>query len=182
MRSNEGVTMKKSSEGTSLVEQAPQLGLNVVPMTPELRAFFGGPRNAGLLVSRVIPWSTAATAGLRVGDVIVRVGDRDLAKASELRESISVMHKGSRTTVSIIRRHEPRELTLEIRSTASELAASPAIANVVSDVVDRIRRGANIMDSSAPPRKKARSQELEQRIRQLESRVREIEGKGPVGV
>ena len=52
-----------------------RLGTQVMTMTEELRAYFGAPRTAGVLVSKVEPGSDGARAGVRVGDVITRVDD-----------------------------------------------------------------------------------------------------------
>lgn len=51
------------------------LGSRLVEMSPELRRHYGAPGDAGLLVAAVDPDGLAARAGLRVGDVVVRVCD-----------------------------------------------------------------------------------------------------------
>src|SRR5665647_908272 len=51
-----------------------RLGVMVVGLNPELRTFFGAPEDSGLLVAQVAPDSAAARAGIRVGDVITRLG------------------------------------------------------------------------------------------------------------
>ena len=50
-----------------------RLGVMVTGLTPELRTYFGTDKDRGVLVARVEERSAAATAGLRVGDVIVEV-------------------------------------------------------------------------------------------------------------
>src|SRR5262245_19487116 len=52
-----------------------RLGVMVMELTPELRAYFGAPRDSGLLIAQVVPDSAAARAGVRVGDVITRFGN-----------------------------------------------------------------------------------------------------------
>ena len=53
------------------------LGVRLIDITPELRAYFGAPRDAGVLVASVEPESPAAKSGLSVGDVIVKMdGER----------------------------------------------------------------------------------------------------------
>ena len=48
------------------------LGVQLMDITEELREFYGAPRDAGTLVSRVAEDSPAAAAGFEVGDVITR--------------------------------------------------------------------------------------------------------------
>src|SRR4051812_40154999 len=50
-----------------------RLGVMVMGLTPELRAYFGAPKDAGLLVARVQPKSPASRAGIQVGDVLTTV-------------------------------------------------------------------------------------------------------------
>lgn len=53
----------------------PRLGLHLQSLTPELREYFGSRDDAGMLVARVTDDSPAAQAGIKVGDVLVAIGD-----------------------------------------------------------------------------------------------------------
>jgi S1-C subfamily serine protease len=86
------------------------------PLPPPLVAKLGRP--TGLRVAQVVPGSPAATAGLRVGDVVVAVDGRPAATATELqrlmvedaigrRLEITVWRNGALVDVLAI----PRELT-----------------------------------------------------------------------
>ncbi|MHC5048880.1 MAG: PDZ domain-containing protein, partial [Planctomycetota bacterium] len=55
-----------------------ELGLAVEPLTPEAAKRFGLSADRGVLVTNVAPGSAAAAAGLRPGDVIVKVGTRSV--------------------------------------------------------------------------------------------------------
>ena len=48
-----------------------RIGVEVQPMTPELRGYFKAPADRGVLVVTVEEAAPAAAAGLRVGDVII---------------------------------------------------------------------------------------------------------------
>src|SRR4029077_19784150 len=50
------------------------LGIQLIEITPELRAHYGVARDAGVLVGGVEPDSPAAKAGIEVGDIITRDG------------------------------------------------------------------------------------------------------------
>jgi hypothetical protein len=49
------------------------LGVELLPLTPELRAHFGVPGDRGVMVARVLEDSPAARAGLQVGDVVTAI-------------------------------------------------------------------------------------------------------------
>lgn len=55
---------------------AHDLGIQVVDLTPELAAWLGSRRRRGVVLTRVEPGSPAASAGLRVGTVVSKVGKR----------------------------------------------------------------------------------------------------------
>ena len=71
------------------------LGVELTEMTPELRRHFGVPEESGVLVSRVVEGSPAARAGLAVGDIVSRVGDKAI--------------EGTWRLTTAIRAHEPGE-------------------------------------------------------------------------
>ena len=49
------------------------LGVELTPLTPELRAHFGVPADRGVMVARVQEDSPASRAGLRVGDIVTGI-------------------------------------------------------------------------------------------------------------
>jgi putative serine protease PepD len=63
--------------------------------------------SGGALVMRVSAGSPAASAGLRSGDVVVRVDDHDVADASDLVMALRSCEPGQRVTVHLRRGGEP---------------------------------------------------------------------------
>jgi len=55
------------------------VGISLTELTPELREFFGAPKDAGVLVSSVAENGPAAKAGVRVGDVITSANGKATA-------------------------------------------------------------------------------------------------------
>ncbi len=88
-----------------------RLGAQVTDMTEELRGFFGAPKDAGILVSKVTPDSPAAKAGVRVGDVIVEVGGKRVEHAWDVLSATAGKKKGDRVEVVIIRKKHRKALT-----------------------------------------------------------------------
>jgi len=62
----------------------PKLGVQLVQPTSELREHLGAPRDAGVLVGKVLAGTPAEDAGVRVGDVIVSVDGERVKDAGDL--------------------------------------------------------------------------------------------------
>lgn len=71
------VVLSKQGEGPGLLRShllgGGFLGVELMPLTPELRAHFGVPGDRGVMVARVLEDSPAARAGLQVGDVVTAI-------------------------------------------------------------------------------------------------------------
>jgi membrane-associated protease RseP (regulator of RpoE activity) len=92
------------------------LGVYSQDITPELREGLGYNGN-GVLIRSVVSASPADRAGLERGDVIVKVGMRDIRTPSELAEAVRANAAGRRVAVEIVRdgRRRVVEATLEER-------------------------------------------------------------------
>lgn len=88
-----------------------RIGVQVQPMTPELREFFEVPRDRGVLVVRVVDDSPAAKAGILVGDVITEAVGQPVERPFQL------VHR-----VATADRDEPFELELRRKGEVVKLA------------------------------------------------------------
>lgn len=70
---------------------APNLGLSLSPVTPQLTKRFGLKSGKGLVIVKVNNNSPAADAGLRPGDVIERVGQTSVTTAAQLRSTVNAI-------------------------------------------------------------------------------------------
>ena len=78
---------RRGGESTSGDNAA--LGMTVAPLTPDLAARNGAPKNAhGLVVQEVNPDGRAANAGLQSGDVIEQVNRQPVQSVDELRAAV----------------------------------------------------------------------------------------------
>lgn len=90
-----------------------RLGVMVMSLTPELRAYFGAPKGAGLLVAHVDANSAAARAGIRVGDVITKVGDNEVSDAMDIISTLSQtaqQNTASNVPIEVLRNHAAIDL------------------------------------------------------------------------
>lgn len=66
----------------------PRLGVQVIQPTAELRQHLGGSEDLGILVGKVFEGTAAEKAGVMVGDLIVAVGDDEIANAGDLTRAL----------------------------------------------------------------------------------------------
>lgn len=85
-------------------------GIVVEALCPQMSDFFGVPANRGVLVRTVEKGSPAAAAGLKAGDVIVKVNSDLIHDVAEWRRSMP--RKGGKVTLGIVR--DKREQTIEM--------------------------------------------------------------------
>jgi membrane-associated protease RseP (regulator of RpoE activity) len=93
-----------------------RLGVHATDMTEELRDHFGAPKEAGVLVQRVEPGTPAAKAGLRVGDVITRVGGEAVEGPSDVSRAISDKKNGELVPVAVVRGRRVLQLQAKLDS------------------------------------------------------------------
>jgi S1-C subfamily serine protease len=87
-----------------------RLGIQIRPMTSELREHLAAPKDVGVLVVRVDPGSPAARAGVRVGDVITRAGERPIAAPHSLIGAVARVPEGGRLQLCLLREREAHEV------------------------------------------------------------------------
>lgn len=93
----------------------PRLGLTFQEISGQLARYFKLPVEAGLLVSSVEDGGPADTAGLRAGDVILKVGGRDVRDAEALREEVLRAEGGRDLSVAVQRDGKTLELSVRPR-------------------------------------------------------------------
>lgn len=82
-------------------------GFGVVPLTREERRTISGAKVRG-----VLPGGPAAAAGLQRGDIVTRIGERRIHKASDVTAAIQLAKPGSSLTLAVTR--ENRSMTLDL--------------------------------------------------------------------
>ena len=90
------------------------LGVHVQGMTPELRVFFGAPKDEGVLVVSVEEDGPAAKAGLAVGDVVVAVDGDPVAATWDLVSAISPKKDGDEVQIDVFRKHRRQSLAVKV--------------------------------------------------------------------
>ncbi len=153
------------------------LGVRLLEITPELRAHFGAPRGAGVLVSDVEAGTPAAKAGLEVGDVITAVDGERVGWAGEVSRAVGRKKGGETVQIDVVRSRASRKLSVTIEERKGHERSID-----LGDLGDHLRRHAwemRDLDKAHPllgdfedlSRMRKRMEDLEKRMSELEKRL-----------
>ncbi|ARJ64559.1 trypsin [Magnetospirillum sp. ME-1] len=108
------------------------LGAALTPMSQRLGAQTGVPVGRGVFISGVTPNTPAATAGLRPGDVLLKVDGRPVRLPEEVSAIMVEMHAGRSVRLGVLRDGDVRNMTLVAGPAGLAAAAvqAPAIADM----------------------------------------------------
>jgi membrane-associated protease RseP (regulator of RpoE activity) len=165
------------------------LGVELVEITPELREHFGAPKEAGVLVARVLPDGPAAKAGVKVGDVITGVDGQAIGDDTDLRRkirdkkdkevaSLEILRNRARQTLKAeIQQKETSELDLaslgKLHGKAFKLEVDP---DRINRLVDRAMRDRRVLElNGGLERRRELEERLQQRTEALEQRLERLE-------
>ena len=87
------------------------LGVLIQDLTPDIAEAMRVEADGGAVISRVLPGSPAAEAGLKAGDVILSLDGKAVASSAELRNRIGLMAPGRKVELGVVRKG--RRLTVE---------------------------------------------------------------------
>jgi membrane-associated protease RseP (regulator of RpoE activity) len=179
------------------------LGVHLVRLTKELRAHFGAPENAGVMVSRVEENSPAAKAGIAVGDIIVAVDDEDMDAIWELQQIVGAKRDKEIAAVKIIRDKKQKTLKVTVAERkrpevdlgrffqwswpggkgrqfdfdVDTEALGEAIENLEKNLDNGLLEQKLKEHKNRLTEQKDREKELEKHLKELENRIKKLEKK-----
>lgn len=175
------------------------LGVEIVDLTPELRQHFGAPREVGVMVGRVEPGSPAARAGLKVADVVTRIGGEPVHDSWGFSGEVSSRQAREVLSLTLVRDGKERlvEATLEQRERdavdvgrwifppAPSIPGVPPVASAPGrtsfpEVGPALERLGRLLESDDLKGQIRATQlridaEVEKRMHELETRLKELE-------
>jgi F0F1-type ATP synthase membrane subunit b/b' len=132
-------------------------GIVVEPLSPQLCDFFGVPQNRGVLVRSVDKGSPGAMAGLKAGDVIVKVNNETIHDIADWRRTLR--SQGGKVSFSIVRDKKEQVIQISLPANTSEwrdmdgdgFGIDASMLAISSDQLDEIRRQAESAAKSVTP-------------------------------
>ncbi|NAW65666.1 Do family serine endopeptidase [Photobacterium halotolerans] len=91
------------------------LGVQGGELTSELAEAFGYETNHGAFVNQVMPGSAAEKAGLKAGDIIVSVNDKEIRTFSELRAKIATLGAGKDVDLGVLRDGKEKNFSVTLQ-------------------------------------------------------------------
>jgi len=93
----------------------PRMGVQISDLTEQLGEFLGVKGGKGALITEVIEESPAEKAGLKAGDVIVRIGDDKIKSSTDVYQALEGKEKGEEVNVEVIRDKGTHSLTVTVK-------------------------------------------------------------------
>ena len=90
------------------------LGISITPVSEDLADALGLEKNRGEFVARVVEGEGADKAGLKEGDIVLRVDDREVTPEATLSYIVANIKPGTRIPLDILREGKPLKLTATI--------------------------------------------------------------------
>jgi len=132
------------------------VGVSLTTLTEQLADYFGVKGNEGVLITEVTEDSPAQKAGLKAGDVIVAIEDKEIADYSDVKDIVRDSDKGDKLTFTILRNKRKQKIEVEVgesedssfgyRSfTGPDIAIIPDIPDIpdIDFYVPKVRGGHN---------------------------------------
>jgi hypothetical protein len=160
--------------------RGPRLGVMTDEVSGQLAEYFGVKQGQGVLVKEVIEGSAAAKAGLKAGDVIIRLNDKTVNDVGDLREALNEAESRD-VTVTVVR--DRREQSLKVTLDEPQPRVRRRTAEAVREIERRAEEMAQAMQLRAAEmerhiRESVEAQHLERQLRdsarQVEAQVRQM--------
>jgi predicted metalloprotease with PDZ domain len=90
------------------------LGVKTENLSDQLREYFDVPDNLGVLIKEVVEESPAYSAGLKAGDVIIGVADRDIKNTHDLSRTINYYNPEEEVDIVLIREKSKLNVTVKL--------------------------------------------------------------------
>jgi S1-C subfamily serine protease len=104
--------LKQLMAGESVVNHGAFIGVEIMSLTPAVQAQYGFTVSSGAVVMSVISGTGAATAGLRQGDIIVKINRTPIGSAQDVSSVISALKPGDTVRLRVVR--GSKHLTVQV--------------------------------------------------------------------
>jgi serine protease Do len=140
----------------------PVLGVATSDLTPDRKQNLGVSADTGAVVNDILPGSPAEQAGIRRGDVITRIGDRDIRGPQDLQEAVRQAGVGKEVPIKVVRGQETKEVQAKLGEPRGGDMMRPPF----------MESGGMLPDMQGPlQRIERRLEELDRRLNNLEQKI-----------
>lgn len=91
-----------------------RLGIAYTEIEGQLASYFKAPKDTAVLVNSVVEGSAAGKAGIKAGDLLVKLGGASIAGGTDLVEAVSDLEPGKPTPVTVWREGKGVELSVRV--------------------------------------------------------------------
>ncbi len=120
--------------------RTPWIGVYIQEVTPEIAEQFNLPEAKGVLVGDEVEGSPAEKSGIKRGDIIVKVRDKEVNSPSELQSEIRKLDIGEKATLEILRNGKKINLVLEI----GEMPTTEEEGEITTEKVFSVQTGLKV--------------------------------------
>jgi len=104
----------KSWTNTKFRSNNTYIGIGLESMSKQLAEYFGVTKGTGVLVSEVYEDSPAEKAGLKAGDVIVKVDGNEFERVADVQEAVLDKDEGEKIELTVLRDKKEKQFTLDV--------------------------------------------------------------------
>ncbi|MFQ6612407.1 MAG: PDZ domain-containing protein [Fidelibacterota bacterium] len=104
-------TLVMNDDNVFAIHTGGYLGVHIQDLTNQLRSFFKVKKNKGVLISEVVEDSPAEKAGLRAGDVILKVNQKTIEDTDDLQNNIRKYDPDTEVKLTVIRRGREKTIS-----------------------------------------------------------------------
>ena len=140
-----------------------RIGVMAEPVGDLLRTHLDLPKEAGMIVTRVIDGSPAAKAGLEPNDILIAAGDRKISNLDVLREAVAASGKSGRPLkLAVIKKGKRQQVSIEPEGPKPE----PKKADQPKRDMPMARPGAEMLE-----RQNRRFEEMSHQLRRMAEQI-----------
>ena len=114
------------------LQQGPRLGIDAEDLRGQLGSYFGAPDGEGVLVRDVTSGTPAEKAGLKAGDVIIKIDGERVRTVHDLREKMRAKRENKTVSVSVIRKGTEMSFNVEVEQPRPSAERKKVISRRIS--------------------------------------------------
>lgn len=169
---------KKQKEFARFISEKkyPWLGILGDNLTDQLRTYFKVPEGLGVLVKEVAENSPAEKYGIKAGDIIFRIGEKEVKDTQDLKRAIGRYNSGDDLEVKIFRNGQESTIQVTLGERERQFTPQIRIGQERFDVhIPEIKIEIPEMDIKVPEIDSAEINKLDQKIRtEFEEHMQEM--------